>query len=113
MTAERTLIDAMARDMYVKEAIRTIKARGGSAVPTPAWYDEYAAMPVTGPGFRAEWEERARDALRALHDHGPTQRMLDAASKLESDCARLNYGGTPSAEDLYSAMLEAELEEGR
>lgn len=100
--AERTLIDAMARAVFVAD-------HPGHMV-VEDW--DSGARLGGGDGYRKHCYDVARAALRALHDHGPTQGMLEAASKLESDCARLNYGGTPSAEDMYSAMLAAELDGG-
>lgn len=108
--ADRSLIQSMARDMYLNDATRTIKARGGSAVPTPAWYDEYAAMPVTGPGFVAEWEGHARAALRSILDHGPTPAMVHAGAHAVID--------TPGpsalvAKRAFRLMIAAELENGQ
>lgn len=87
--AERTLIDAMAR------------AIANTDLSFDCWERLDA---VTKDTFRRE----ASAALRALHDHGPTQRMLDAAKSAWATGADHCTANTAR----YLAMLVAELEGG-
>lgn len=83
--ADASLIKAMARDLWLEDARRVLAERrlmgripdDGKDID-PAWYDEDAAMPLTGPGFAAKWEGLARAALRSMRERGPSPTMLRA-----------------------------------
>lgn len=116
MTANPSLIDAMARALWLEDARRTAaERRAMGRIPDdgedidPAWYDQDAAMPVTGPGFRAKWEGQARAALRSLRDHGPTQRMLDEVCS--DDAAALIAANDETMRAVFREMIAAELAE--
>ncbi|MFL7901552.1 hypothetical protein ACJ41P_10495 [Azospirillum argentinense] len=83
--ADTSLIQAMARDLWLEHSRSTAaERRAMGRIPDdgkdidPAWYDEDAAMPLTGPGFVAKWEGLARAALRSMHERGPSPTMLRA-----------------------------------
>lgn len=110
--AERSIIDTMARDLWLEDARRWLKGeRDLGRIPAdgkdidPAWYDRDADMPLTGPGFRRQWEGQARAALRSLIDAGPTEAMVVEGNKLvlNADIFRV--------EEVFAAMLRAALEE--
>ncbi|WP_395454746.1 hypothetical protein ACHMW5_13630 [Azospirillum melinis] len=101
--AERSIIDTMAR--AIMEA-RDPEFGNGTGCRVIDWRAEARDNPHVAQAIA-----QARAALRSLIDAGPTEAMLAAAGKLESICARGNYGGTPTAEDLLDAMLRAALEE--
>lgn len=115
MPANPSLIDVMARALWLDDARRVLaERRAMGRVPDdgkdidPAWYDEDAAMPITGASFRERWEGHARAALRSLLVAGPTPAMRKAG-RVSAGWLDVNKGGD-EAEAVFSAMLRAALE---
>jgi len=80
--ADRTLIETLARALWLEDAkrwdgeMRALgRIEGPGKIADPTWYDQAAAMPLTGPGFRRKWEGQARAALQTLVEEGPTPEM--------------------------------------
>ena len=110
MTA--TLIDAVARALWLADAQRNFSWRGLPHGPKPEWYDEFGKASRCGGEFVEKWEGAARATLRAMLAHGPTDRMRAAGERawMHRD---LDDDESEPIRDCFFAMLRAELEDSQ
>lgn len=101
MTADKTLIDAMADDI-----LRAMYADKYGQAPSDGEVAEIRHMGRHSPWNRTV-EVAARAALRALHDHGPTPAMVEAAQRAWTP----GLNDAEAHEFRFKAMIAAELKE--
>lgn len=114
MSANSSLIDTMARALWLEDARRWLKGeRDLGRIPAdgkdidPSQYNELADMPLTGPGFRRQWEGQVRAALQAALKAGPTQAMRKAWHESRGWCSV----DQPTVDVVLGDVLRAALEE--